>query len=77
MIPLFAATSAISAISAVDKIGSAAISQWKHLTAGGHAGDKPQAGATSDSFGALLAAHGVSGTGPVNHGTAAVRQGGS
>jgi hypothetical protein len=73
MIPLFAAASAIGA---VDKIGNAAISQWKHLTATGHASGNKETGATSDSFGALLSAHGVSSLGPVNHGTAAVRQGG-
>lgn len=73
MIPLFAAATAIST---VDKIGNTAISQWKHLAAAGHAGGKQQTGATSDSFGALLSAHGVSSPGPVNHAAAAVRQGG-
>jgi hypothetical protein len=80
MIPLFAATSAIST---VDRVGTAALSQWKHL-AGGQATDAKQTdAASSDSFGALLAAHGVASSsgpakpGPVNSGATLPPQSGS
>jgi hypothetical protein len=73
MIPLFAATSAIGA---VDQVASTALSQWTHLAATGQAGGKKGAGAGSESFGALLSAHGVSGSGLANSGAAAVGQGG-
>jgi hypothetical protein len=53
MIPVLAAASAISTI---DKVASAALSQWKHLTSLGQANGKPGA---SDSFATLLAAQGV------------------
>lgn len=58
MIPLIAATTAINT---VDSVGQGALAVWKQWTASGHAAGKTQGGTASDSFGALLAAHGVSG----------------
>jgi hypothetical protein len=72
MIPLIAATSAISS---VDKVGTAAISQLKKMAGAGQTGNKQTTDATSDSFGALLAAQGVNvsnNSGPVGVGAAGV-----
>lgn len=56
MIPLLAASSAISAIG---EVGSSALEAWKQLTSSHQASPKGDAGSSSDSFGALLSAHGV------------------
>ncbi len=56
MIPFLAATSAISAIG---DIGSGALSALKQLTSSQQASPKSDTTAASDSFGALLSAHGV------------------
>jgi hypothetical protein len=69
MIPLLAATGVINT---VDKIANTAISQWTHPAATDHAGGKKGTGSASDSFGALLSAHGVSSSGPVGLGAKAV-----
>jgi hypothetical protein len=78
MIPLLAAASAVSA---ADQIGTTAISQLTHLSGTGQAGGKKGTASASDSFGAILAAHGVSsgstvGSGAVGLGLAAIGQGG-
>jgi hypothetical protein len=52
MIPILAAASAISTI---DKIASAAGSEWKQLTAAGQGSGKTSATAAPGSFAALLA----------------------
>jgi len=62
MIPLFAATTAINTIDSVSR-GAAAI--WKDLTSSGHAAGKKQVSAGSESFGALLSAHGVADSGTI------------
>jgi hypothetical protein len=72
MIPLFAATSAIGA---VENVASTALSQWTHVAGAGQTGGKKATGAASESFGALLAAHGVSSSGPAGPGAAVVGQG--
>jgi hypothetical protein len=75
MIPLLAAASAVS------QIGTTAISQLTHSSATGQASGKKATGTAADSFAAILAAHGVSGSGPtdasaVGLGTAATGQAG-
>lgn len=73
MIPLLAA---VTAINTVNSVGQGALAVWKQWTSSGHAAGKNQASAASDSFGALLAAHGVSsgGTAPsAGVGTSGIR----
>lgn len=74
MIPLFAATSAISSVGSV---GATAISQWKNLTGSAQTDSKQKTSATSGSFSALLSAHGVdvgsNSSGPTGLGAAGVR----
>jgi hypothetical protein len=73
MIPPFAA---VSAINTIDKVGSGAISQLKHLGSAGHAAGSKNTGATSESFASLLAAHGVNSSGVhVSPAAPPVRQG--
>jgi hypothetical protein len=77
MIPLLAAASAVSA---ANQVGTTAISQLTHLSGAGQAGGKKGAASASDSFGAILAAHGVSSStgdsGAAGLGVAAIGQGG-
>jgi hypothetical protein len=60
MIPLLAAASAVS------QIGATAISQLTGSSATNQAAGKKAAGTASDSFATLLAAHGVSSSGPTD-----------
>ena len=68
MIPLLAAASAVNTAS---QVGTTAISQLTHLSGTGQGAARGTASA-SDSFGAILAAHGVSSSGPADPGAVGV-----